>query len=705
MLKKPIAFALSFSMLSSLSATAQDQESSVKYNHFYDFHRQRAAEIVQSMSLEEKIGQMTLVNMATIKRESTQKEGAPVNWDAIEKYHIGAVLADGDEMPETKNPSLSDWQTQMHAIGSHTVTLASNNKIHIRLLLGTDAVHGNQHVANAVIFPHNIGLGATHDPELIKQIAAWTAYDVKQSGFNWAYASTVAVAHDYRWGRTYESFSSDPVWIKRFAQNYIFGAQNSDDEKHQIRGVLTSTKHFIGDGNTDNGVDEGNVTVKDEKQFIQENYAGYEGAFSAGAGNVMVSYSSINGTPMSVNKEFLKTYLFAMDDSAPHFNGFAVSDYTAITKVVNARNQSFHETLAEAVNAGLDMIMVSQEDIGKASGDSDHSGNISAFQAALRYDHDHGLITDERINEAVSRILQVKLAMGLLDDAPQATLEPPEGNENEVALKAAEESLVLLKNSAKENQPVIPLTSEIKHIVLLGKVDDIGILCGGWNINWQGHEGNQYHTDDNASSILTGIKRIAPPGTELVRDLDEMKQLGSSKYTAKNTVVIALINEPPYAEFMGDVDNNNPNYNSAINPSLPAKEPTSLIMNFDDQSLEIIKALKERNIPIITVLVSGRPRIVNSSEDAPFNISDAFIAAWLPGTTGGEAIANAIFGKYRFVGSKDSANTLSVPWPKDMASIETGRLVCPIIRKADDPKPLSDEQTHASYDCGYGLKT
>lgn len=702
MLKKSTVFALSFSALYSITAIAQDQPSSGKYNHFYSSSPQdqkRVSDIVQNMSLEEKIGQMTLVNMATIKKESI-----PGNWDAIEKYHIGAILADGDEMPETGKPNLPDWQTQMQAIGSHNVTLANNNKIHIRLLLGTDAVHGDQHVANAVIFPHNIGLGATHDPELVKQIATWTAYDIKHSGFNWVYAPTVAVVHDYRWGRTYESFGSDPSWIKRFAEAYILGAQNSDDEKHQLRGVLTSTKHFIGDGNTDDGVDEGNVTVNDEAQFIKENYAGYEGAFSAGTGNVMISYSSINGTPMSVNKEYLKKYLFAEDDLVPRFNGFTVSDYTAITKAVYARHQVFHETLADAVNAGLDMIMVSQYDIEKASEDPalpDHSSNLSAFQAALKFDHDlpDGTpykITEQRINEAVTHILQVKLAMGLLDSS-QATLTPPEGNEDEVALKAAEESLVLLKNSTKEHQPVIPLTPEIKHIVLLGKVDDIGILCGGWNINWQGHEGNQYHTDDKASSILTGIKRIAPPGTEIIRELDTMKQLDLSKYTAKNTVVIALINEPPYAEFMGDIDNNNFNYNFAINSNLPPVEPGSLIMNFDDQPLGIIKSFKERNIPVITILVSGRPRIVNSSEDAPFNISDAFIAAWLPGTTGGEAIANAIFGKYRF--GSNTANTLSVPWPKDMASIETGRLVCPSIRKIDD------EQANAFYDCGYGLTT
>lgn len=676
MLKKSIVFALSFSALYSITAIAQDQELSVKYNHFYDFYQKRAAELVQSMSLEEKIGQMTLVNMAAIKKESL-----PGNWDAIEKYNIGAILADGDEMPETKSPNLSDWQIQMKSINSHTA-LVKKNGTHIPLLLGTDAVHGNQHVANAVIFPHNIGLGATHDPELIKQIAAWTAYDVKQSGFNWAYAATVAIAHNYRWGRTYESFSSDPDWASQFAQKYVLGAQNIDDESHQLRGVLSSTKHFIGDGNTDNGTDEGNVTVIDVVKFTKENKAGYEGAFSAGTGNVMVSYSSITDMsqnldtmPMSVNEKYLKKYLFTEDDSLPRFNGFTVSDYTAISKAATTRKQTlaFHQTLAEAVNAGLDMIMVSKDDISMISNDSalsDHSDNISAFQAALLFDCNQGLITPERIDEAVTHILQVKLAMGLFDSSKTA-LAPPEGDENKVALQAAEESLVLLKNDAS----VIPADRRaIKHVILLANndtlVNDIGTQCGGWRIKWQGLAGNDY-TDFHASSILTGINHIAG-------DMVTINSDKSDTNNTNNTIVIAVIAEPPYAEMFGD--------------------RTDLTMNFDSKTLERIKAFKEAKIPVITILISGRPMIVSLSDDAPLKMSDAFIAAWLPGTTGGDAIANAIFGNYHF-GYKEGVNTLSFPWPENMEQVNTGRLVCPSIRNTGDPKPLDN------YDCGYGLRT
>ncbi len=375
MLQKLIISIFTFSTIYSGVIHAETESTSTKYNQFYSFYQTKAQQIVKQMTIEEKIGQMTLANIAAIQNESSTA------WNAIEKYNIGAILADANEMPAT--PSLRDWQTQMKMINLHTATHQ-----HIPLLLGTDAVHGDQHVANAVIFPHNIGLGATHDPKLIQEIAAWTAYDVKLSGFNWAFAPTVAVVHDVRWGRAYESFGSDPSWTKQFAREYVLGMQQIDFDKHQLLGALSSTKHFIGDGNTDNGIDEGNVTLTDEEQFRRENNAGYEGALSAATGTIMISYSSINTIPMSLNKTYLDKFLFAKTDASSLFNGFTVSDYGAIGKATHGK--PFHQALAESVNAGMDMVMLSYEDLGYIYNDralNDHSGLISAFQSALLYDY------------------------------------------------------------------------------------------------------------------------------------------------------------------------------------------------------------------------------------------------------------------------------------------------------------------------------
>lgn len=686
MLKKLVIMTLPFL---SITATAETQPPQNQYNQFYSYYQDKAKEIVNKMTLEEKIGQMTLVSISQIKNE---KEGL----NAIEKYNIGAILADGNDMPAT--PSLSDWQALSRIISSHTASTQ-----HIPLLLGTDAVHGNQHVANAVIFPHNIGLGATHDTQLIHQIAAWTAYDVKLSGFNWAFAPTVAVVHDFRWGRTYESFGSNPNWIQNFAREYVLGAQNIDNTKHILRGVLTSTKHFMADGNTDNGIDEGNVTTTNNEQLRNENYPGYIGAFSAGTGSVMISYSSINHIPLSVNKFYLDSYLFKKDTLDPHFDGFTVSDYAAISKA--ARGKPFHETLANSINAGMDMIMVGQGDLYYINNDPaliDHSASLSAFQAAILYDvnlsdQDPYKISQQRIDEAVTHILQVKLAMGLFN-SQQPKLIPPQGDENKIALQAAEESLVLLKNDQKGNTPAIPITAKIKHILLLSPpdyslYDDIGTQCGGWTIKWQGMRGNKY-TDENASSILTGLKKLAPANVYI----NANEPLLIDEYTSSNTIAIALLAEPPYTEFMGDVDNDDNGFYEINHNQLE----NGLFMQFDDFTLTKIKRLKEKNIPIITVLISGRPMIINhllrsgNDSDAPLNISDAFIAAWLPGTKGGEAIANAIFGNYHFRNS-ETANTLPFPWPKDIKQVKTGRLVCDSIRKDSDPVPM--------YECGYGLAT
>lgn len=612
----------------------------------YRIYAPEAKRIVERMTLEEKIGQMTLPSIDMIYHDG--------GLSVIRQDKLGAVLAEGDTVPP-QGPELKNWQALAEAMKKQAT---------FPLLLGTDAVHGNQHVANAVIFPHNIGLGAAHDPELINAIASWTAYDVEQSGFNWIFAPTVAAAHDYRWGRTYESFASDPALIKQYANAYVQGAQLIANNR--ITGALTSTKHFIGDGNTDAGIDEGNDTVLNDEQFLKDNYPGYIGAFEASTGNVMVSYSSINGLPMSINKKMLQKYLL------PYFSGFVVSDYGAIEKAAIKVKRPYAKVLADAINSGIDMIMLTNEFPQLYT-------SIAQFQQILLKDVENGLISKRRIDEAVVNIIQVKLAMGLLDKNNLPMSKPP-GDENQIALQAAEESLVLLKNNRV--LPVDP--NKLKQVILLGDaVDDIGSQCGGWRIVWQGKKGNQY-TDNRATSILMGIRNnVGNKVNIIVNDLP-------ASYTHHDTIAIVVLAEFPYAEYLGDVGNNNPLYNHIRNPYAPTFEPKDLVVHYDKTIEKRIQQLKAAGVPVITVLLSGRPMVISAGATSPLRLSSAFIAAWLPGTTGGQAIANAIFGQYHFR-QISQTNTLTFAWPASMQQV--GQLFC--ARSGKKPKPL--------FDCGFGL--
>lgn len=603
----------------------------------YRVYEGEAKKIVNRMTLEEKVGQMTLPSIDFIYHDGGLK--------VIRTAHLGGVIAEGNTVPKG-GPSLQNWKEWIQEIKRHA---------EIPLLIGTDAIHGDQHVANSVIFPQNIGLGATHDPALVEKIAAWTAYDIKRSGFNWVFAPTVAAAQDIRWGRTYESFGADSSLVAQFSAAYVHGAQQIENNK--IQGVLTSTKHFIGDGNTDFGVDEGNVTVHDQDVFIRTNLPGFLGAFSESTGNVMISYSSINGLPMSLQKEYLTKYLF------PYFSGFVVSDYGAIDKSAKKLKKPYNIVLANSVNSGIDMIMITST--------YPFFKTINGFQHILLKDVKSGLISKARIDEAVTRILQVKLAMGLMSQK-FSTDAKPEGDEYVIALKAAEESLIILKNRDKNNQSTLPVDSDnITNIVMLAPAkvrngeyafNDIGLQSGGWRIYWQGLLGNRY-TDSKASSILTGIKKVANKNANYYFNPNKLTSLiQRHTLSRKNTIAVVVLAEPPYSEFMGDVGNNNPLYDASKNRAVSESQRKNLIMNFDAETLSRIKVLRENGIHVVTIVLSGRPMQINQGINAPYKLSDCVIAAWLPGTMGGQAIANAMFGLYRF-GERSKANTLSFNWP------------------------------------------
>lgn len=666
----------------------------------------QANQLYNQMTLDEKIGQMLLPSYSLLATSVKPPSGKAAGYrcqqalnqvstdqqiikacglNQIVTYHLGAVLQAGG--PNYNAPTLKNWQNfnklaqQVHKSASHDPLL----------LIGNDAIHGNTHVAGSVVFPQNIGLGATHDPRLVQKIGQLVANDSLISGFNWVYMPTVALAQDLRWGRSYESFSQDPAWIRIFSMAYISGLQEIND--NQIKGVLASVKHFMGDGATEYGLDEGNVQFNGTlHQFWLENGLGYEGAIEAGALNLMVSYSAINyqrmhyGGQWNLLNRFKNQGITGSDNQTYQFSGFAVSDYNGATRAAYFYNQrhpakpleALPQKFAQAVNAGVDMLMLGTSDTTDPFNPDSSPNYTTIGQAfnALKEAYNQKLIPESRLHDAVTRILAVKLAMASQEKITD--YDQLQAQERKIALAAVEESLVLLKN----NNKTLPLTkSSIKHVILFGDVDDVGIQNGGWTINWQGQKGNQYYEgadklSSGATTLLDALK------TSLGSDVDFIKANKVSAYqqpySAKDTVVISVLAEPPYAEYMGDIGNASEAdqwYNSGIktgqNKYMPARQSHSLALKWRYGEANQINELHQRGFSVITVVYSGRPMVLNEGGfRAPLPHSDVVIAAFLPGTLGGQAIVNAMLGEYRF-GQNGFSNRLNFPWPRNMEDVVT----------------------------------
>lgn len=723
-------------------------------------YRALVTPLVASMSLQQKIGQMALPDLSILPPQPDHYLTPHVLDLALMKQNaVGAILVNGGETPyECKKDScsvvtsfdqtthftyatLANWQALSSLLNKPNVSVTLDNKdtALIQPLLGTDAVHGNQHVLGEVLFPHNIGLAAAHDPAVFYEAGYWTAQSVKQSGFNWVYAPTVAVSQNPQWGRFYETMGSNLQDVQANAYCYVQGAQAAD--QGLINGVLATVKHYVGDGATKDGIDEGDVNpVSDLARFYAANMPGYAGAINASVGSAMISYSAVNSKVMSVNKNLLDTlFTGRLNNITYHqpFLGFTVSDYGAIDKAAaqglpsSPTKMSLNQALADSLNAGMDMVMLAP-----TTPNMSVPNFIKAVTTLVDNSKQKKLpaVNESVIDEAVTRILAVKYAMGLIRNSDGSLwhstqkLRSLKGDADHLqaaaaALQAAEKSLVLLKNQHN----ILPLTpTQFKYIVFVGEnilavqeqgkkhlevfqdFNNIGAQNGGWTLRWQGFNGNQFWQGANkqtshASSILEGVSVItAPYQTNLLythyqNPLDMKKvQADREQFLAQlkndlpsmssaNTLIIATLAEVPYAEFMGDINasycQNNPSdvskgclYDLHLNSYLPDQQKASLAVNLDAYSAQIIKILQTRDasIPLVTVLLSGRPVLINQTENGfnPLNNSSAFVAAWLPGTTGGQAIANALFGRYLFCKGKqaqgvclaNSANTLPVDW-------------------------------------------
>jgi len=559
---------------------------------------QRVEDLLARMTLEEKIGQMTQVANTYIRPED------------ITSRFIGSILSGGDGAPTVN--TLEAWTQMVNGYQSY----ALKTRLGIPLIYGVDAVHGLGGLRGATVFPHNIGLGATRDPDLVRRVGRATAEEMAAVGIPWNFGPVVAVPQDIRWGRTYEGYSENTDLVAQLGAAYIRGLQNADDPtslRHPLAALATA-KHFIGDGGTKWGtsrtenykLDQGDMQV-DETTLRALHLPPYQAAMEAGAKSIMVSFSSWNGVKLHAHKTLLTDLL----KGELGFKGFVVSDWAGINQISN----NYDEAIVTAINAGLDMIMVPDR--------------YPAFIDGLTRAVNSGRVPMARIDDAVRRILTVKFELGLFERPyadPAALAYVGSDAHRQLAREAVRKSLVLLKN---ENR-VLPLAKDTRLIFVAGEMaNDTGYQCGGWTLAWQGKTGNVMP----GTTILDGIQRTVSPPSRV--EFDRWGHFGELKDTQGQPLVaevgIAVVGEAPYAEGRGDRAD----------------------LSLSPDHVNLINRVKARSKKVVVVLISGRPMVV--TEQLPN--WDALVAAWLPGTEG-QGVADVLFGEAPFTGK------LPYTWPR-----------------------------------------
>ena len=574
---------------------------------------QAVAEWLGRMSLEDKVGQVI------------QGEIRHVTPEDVREYRLGSVLNGGGAFPgNDKHSKIEDWLALADAYWEASMD-TSGGGLPIPIIWGSDAVHGHNNVIGATLFPHNIGLGAAGNPELIRRIGEVTATEVAVTGLDWTFGPTVAVPRDDRWGRTYEGYSEDPEIVRAYAGEVVIGLQGEAGAEDWLdpRRVLSTAKHFLGDGGTEGGTDQGE-NLASEADLRDIHAAGYTSALASGVQTVMASFNSWHGRKMHGREDLLTGVL----KERMGFDGFVVGDWNGHGQVAGCSNDS----CAASFNAGVDMFMVPED--WKAL----YENTLAQVKS--------GEITMERLDDAVTRILRVKMRAGLFErDKPSSR---PFAGKTEligaaehraVARQAVRESLVLLKNAGG----LLPLARD-QHVLVAGDgADNIGKQTGGWTITWQG-TGNENADFPGATSIWAGI-RDALEGAGGTATLDAM---GGFDTAQPPDVAIVVYGEHPYAEFQGDLES----------IEYPA-----------GRDLKILRGLKEAGVPVVSIFLSGRPLWVNPA----LNASDAFVAAWLPGTEGA-GVADVIFSAADGSVGHDFTGKLSYSWPKsaDQAVLNRG---------------------------------
>jgi beta-glucosidase len=564
---------------------------------------QRVAALMAKMSVEEKVGQLIQADILSVTP------------DDVRHYHLGAILAGGNSKPKgALTATVAQWQALSESFYRAAMEPQPGH-VAIPLLFGIDAVHGHNNAVGATLFPQNSALGATNDPELIRQIGAATAAEVRATGINWSFAPTLAVPQDVRWGRSYEGYSQDPRRVAEYAGAMVEGLQGKVGTPQFLDGehVVASAKHFLGDGGTVNGKDQGDAQIS-EAALRDVHAAGYPPAIDAGVQTVMASFSSWNGQKMHGNHALLTDVLKQRMD----FQGFVVGDWNAHGQIAGCSN----DDCPASFNAGMDMLMAPDSWRGL------YEHTLAEVNA--------GTIPMSRLDDAVARILRVKFRAGLFEAGAPST-QPIVRHAGDVvgspahraiARRAVRESLVLLKN----NHGVLPLDPR-KHILVAGdSADSVPRQSGGWTLNWQG-TGLKSSDFPGAQTIGAGIvEQVTAAGGHA-----EIEAEGH--YTRKPDVAVVVFGEDPYAEFQGDL-------------------PNLLYRPGDDHDLALIRRLRAEGIPVVAVFLSGRPLWMNRE----INAADAFVAGWLPGSEGG-GVADVLLRTRDGRVANDFHGTLAYAWP------------------------------------------
>jgi len=529
---------------------------------------ERALDLLSRMTLDEKIGQMTLPDRQSIGSISD-----------ISTYNLGGLLSGGGSCPVPNIPS--NWAKMYNEYQRQAV---EGTRLGIPILYGIDAVHGHNNVYGAVIFPHNVGMGATWNPELVKECARITAIEVRATGIRWTFSPCIDVARDDRWGRTYESFGEDPYLVKIMAMSSVKGYQGDGLDRDDT--VLSTAKHYMGSGGTKDGRDQGDF--QGPLRILREQHLEpFIGAVDAGVGSVMASYCSINGQKIHGIRLFLTDVLKV----ELGFKGLLVSDWEAIGQV----DPSYRNAVKKCIEAGIDMAMV--------------PSTWKMFQETLKDLVNSGEIPVSRIDEAVYRILLVKFRLGLFENPyVDESLSSVVGNaaHRKVARQAVRESIVLLKNNG-----VLPIPKNVSTIFVAGpNANDIGNQCGGWTITWQGSSGDI----TIGTTILEAIRKTVSPSTVIVFDEN------ASNVAGPYDVGIVVVGETPYAEFLGDRED----------------------LDLPEEQLKIIDRVVASGAPTVVIMVAGRPLTGIENRLPEW---DAFLMAWLPGTEG-QGVADVLFGDY-----------------------------------------------------------
>ncbi len=559
--------------------------------------------LLSRMSLAEKVGQILQAEIQYVTPED------------IKKYHIGAVLNGGGSLPNrNKYASPREWLAMADAYYDASMDISDGGQA-IPIIWGSDAVHGHNNVIGATVFPHNIGLGAMRNPALLRKIGRVTAREIRATGIDWTFAPMVAVGQNDRWGRTYESYSEVPSVVKAYAREMVYGLQGvpGTPEFLDVNHVVATAKHFIGDGGTWHGDDQGDARIG-ETQLRDIHGQGYVGALQAGVQTVMASFSSWNGQKMHGNKYLLTDVL----KKRMGLDGFVIGDWNGHGQIPGCTNAS----CAAAINAGVDMIMVIE--------------NWKELYNNTLQQVKEGIIPTERLDDAVSRILRVKMRAGLFDKGRPSSRGVAgrdgiigNGEHRKIAREAVRQSLVLLKN----NSSLLPLNPAQRILVAGDGADNIGKQSGGWTITWQG-TGNVNRDFPGGTSIYDGLKATVEAGG------GQVSYSKDGSYDERPDVAVVVFGEDPYAEFQGDLD-------------------TLEFEPHDKKSLAILKRLKAADIPVVSVFLSGRPLWVNPE----INASDAFVAAWLPGSEG-IGVSDVLIADKTNKPRYDFKGKLSFSWPK-----------------------------------------